>query len=268
MPVPLKGSVKRFANTTWAATGVGRAEIYKAAAVICISALLLFFRLGHYALWDDEAGLAIRARGVWQTGDTSIVAGHNILAPRQGIIVRDLKDRANPPLPAYVMAPFAAFSGTGAFLPRLPLALCGLMCVGLLLWWLWRDKADRMTWSLMAIAILGNVSFFLYFRQARYYGITLLCSVAAAYLLLITDLYDHNWHAEALPDSTQQSYHLMPADYVLRAVPLAAGHHHLQMVYAPTALPIGIGISVAAWALWIGLLIWDWRRKNLEKIST
>jgi hypothetical protein len=184
MPAPLKGSVKRFANTTRAATGAGRAEIYKAAAVICISAFLLFFGLGHYALWDDEAGLAIPARGVWQTGDTSIVAGHNILAPRQGIIVRDLKDRANPPLPAYVMAPFAAFSGTGAFLPRLPLALCGLVCVGLLLWWLWRDKADRMTWWLMAIAILGNVSFFLYFRQARYYGITLLCSVAATYIYL------------------------------------------------------------------------------------
>ena len=41
-----------------------------------------------------------------------------------------------------------------------------------------------MTWLLMALAILGNVSFFLYFRQARYYGITLLCSVAAAYIYL------------------------------------------------------------------------------------
>jgi hypothetical protein len=81
-------------------------------------------------------------------------------------------------------------------------------------------------------------------------------------LLLITDLYDHNWHVEALPDSTQQSYHLMPADYILRAVPLAAGHHHLQIVYAPTAFPLGIGISVAAWALWLSLLIWDWRRNR------
>ena len=81
-------------------------------------------------------------------------------------------------------------------------------------------------------------------------------------LLLITDLYDHSWHVEALPDSAQQSYHLMPADYILRAVPLAAGHHHLQVVYAPTAFPIGIGISVIAWTLWISLLIWDLRRKK------
>jgi hypothetical protein len=80
-------------------------------------------------------------------------------------------------------------------------------------------------------------------------------------LLLITDLYDHDWHIKAFPDSAQQSYHLMPGDYILRAVPLAAGHHHLQIVYAPPALAIGIGISAAAWALWMSLLVCDWRRE-------
>jgi hypothetical protein len=79
-------------------------------------------------------------------------------------------------------------------------------------------------------------------------------------LLLITDLYDRNWHVKALPDSAQQSYHLMPADYILRAVPLTAGHHHLRIVYAPTAFSIGIGISVVAWTLWISLLVRYWRR--------
>lgn len=74
-------------------------------------------------------------------------------------------------------------------------------------------------------------------------------------LLLITDLYDRNWRAEALPDSSQRSYHVMPADYVLRAVPLAAGRHHLRIVYAPPAFPIGVGISAVGWILWIGFLI-------------
>ena len=79
-------------------------------------------------------------------------------------------------------------------------------------------------------------------------------------LLLITDLYDHDWHVNALPDSAQQSYRMMPADYVLRAVPLAAGHHHLQIVFVPRALSIGIAISLVAWTLWIGLLVWIQRR--------
>jgi hypothetical protein len=86
-------------------------------------------------------------------------------------------------------------------------------------------------------------------------------------LLLITDLYDRNWHVEALPDSAQQSYHLMPADYILRAVPLAAGHHHLRIVYAPIALSIGIGISLAAWALWTSLLVWDCLSLHRSQIS-
>jgi hypothetical protein len=81
-------------------------------------------------------------------------------------------------------------------------------------------------------------------------------------LLLITDLYDHSWHVQALPGSAQQSYHLMPADYILRA--LAAGHHHLRIVYAPTAFSIGLGISVLAWTLWISLLVRDWRRPQLR----
>jgi hypothetical protein len=81
-------------------------------------------------------------------------------------------------------------------------------------------------------------------------------------LLLVTDLYARDWHVEALPDSAQKSYHLMPADYILRAVPLAAGHHHLRIVYAPLAVPIGISISVATWALWIGLLVWTWRQER------
>ncbi len=173
---PLERGLRPDSTSTW--------PRWVAVGVLVFSALLLFARLGHYALWDDEAGVVLPARGVWQTGDTSILAGHNIVAPRQGYLDRDLKDRANPPLPAWVMAPFAAYSGTGPLLPRLPFAVCGLACVSLLLWWLWRDEADGMTWLLMAFAILGNVSFFLYFRQARYYGITLLCSVAIAYIYL------------------------------------------------------------------------------------
>jgi len=288
MPAPLKGSVKRFANTTRVANGTGRAEIYKVAAVICISAFLLFLRLGHYALWGDEAGLAIPARGVWQTGDTSIVAGHNILAPRQGIIVRDLKDRANPPLPAYVMAPFAAFSGTGAFLPRLPLALCGLMCVGLLLWWLWRDKADGMTWSLMAIAILGNVSFFLYFRQARYYGITLLCSVAAAYiylhwngsrrgllglsLLLLAVLTSHYMTFAALVAAMTVDYFfwqrhvrkLQPLDWLLLLAPAGVLGSIIAFIWNPFLLS-GITKQVGSNDLADRLTLFWWNLRDLNR---
>lgn len=81
-------------------------------------------------------------------------------------------------------------------------------------------------------------------------------------LLLITDLYARDWHAEALTDSVQKSYDLLPADYILRAVPLEAGHHHLRVVYAPASFPIGLGISAVAWAIWLGLFLRMKRRSK------
>ncbi len=73
-------------------------------------------------------------------------------------------------------------------------------------------------------------------------------------ILLITDLYAHGWRAEALPGSAQTSYDLMPADYILRAIPLQAGHHKLRVIYAPVAFPIGVAVSALSWATWLGLI--------------
>jgi hypothetical protein len=69
-------------------------------------------------------------------------------------------------------------------------------------------------------------------------------------LLLITDLYARGWRAEPLPGSVQESYRVMPADYILRVIPLMAGHHRLRVVYAHTEFLVGVGISAAAWIIW------------------
>lgn len=47
-------------------------------------------------------------------------------------------------------------------------------------------------------------------------------------------------------DSPQTAYDLVPANYVLRAVPLAAGHHRIVMEYAPPGYVYGRWISLAA----------------------
>jgi hypothetical protein len=70
-------------------------------------------------------------------------------------------------------------------------------------------------------------------------------------ILLVTDLYAHGWRAEALPGSVQQKYEIQPGDYILRAIPLQAGHHELRMVYAPDAWPAGVAVSATAWMLWL-----------------
>jgi len=152
------------------------------ALVLAAAACLLFFRLGGYVLWDDEAAQALLAEQVWHTGDTSAVIGRNIVAYNQGAELRGLHDRANPPLPAYVLAPFLGLGGSNAFWARLPSALCGVAFFALLLQWLAAEVTDPPTLVLFCLALLGNVSLFLYFREARYYGIVLLCSLGIARL--------------------------------------------------------------------------------------
>jgi hypothetical protein len=80
-------------------------------------------------------------------------------------------------------------------------------------------------------------------------------------LLLVTDPYSRGWRAEPLPDSSQRAYQILPANYILRAVPLAAGHHHILMEYAPPSFHLGVAVSLLAWLGWAGAL-WAGRRRN------
>ena len=63
-----------------------------AVLVLGISSILLFARLGHYPLWDDEAITALTSKSVWQTGDTGATFEHNVVAYRNGLLLRDMKD--------------------------------------------------------------------------------------------------------------------------------------------------------------------------------
>jgi len=72
-------------------------------------------------------------------------------------------------------------------------------------------------------------------------------------LLLITDSYARGWRALALPGSAQARYEVMPANYCLRAIPLAAGHHLLRVEYSPMGFRVGKAVSVAALAVFLAL---------------
>src|SRR5450432_1188960 len=100
-----------------------------AGIVLVLAAVLLFARLGHNALWDDEAVTALSGESVWQTGDTGVVIGHNIVAYRSGLLLTGLKERSTPPLAAYLIAPFVGIFGNHAWAARLPFASIGFCAV-------------------------------------------------------------------------------------------------------------------------------------------
>jgi len=64
-------------------------------------------------------------------------------------------------------------------------------------------------------------------------------------ILLMTDAYDRGWRASGLTGSSQWQYEVMPANVALRAIPLGAGPHRIQLEYAPLSFRIGQWVSVA-----------------------
>ena len=152
--------------------------------MLIVAGLFLFTHLGHYALWDDESMDALSARGVLQTGDTTAQLGQNIVGYRNGLLLVNMRHEAMPPFTAYVTAASMKFFGENAFAARLPLAACGLGCVALMLWWLRKSGASLIAVGVFALALIGNVSFFLYARQCHYYGATMFFYVAIAFLYL------------------------------------------------------------------------------------
>ncbi len=162
-----------------------RLQLYRLfiiSVVLASSCVFLFARLGHYALWDDESNTAMFGLNVWRTGDMTAVIGHNILAYNGGATLSGLRERYVPPLSFYLVAVPLGLLGPAAWVARLPFALCGLGCVALMLRWAWREGIAPVTWCLLALAITGNVSLFLYSRQCRYYAVVTLASVALAYI--------------------------------------------------------------------------------------
>ena len=80
-------------------------------------------------------------------------------------------------------------------------------------------------------------------------------------ILLQTDLYTPNWHVYALPGSAQTTYEIIPANYILRAIPLQAGTHRLRIEYRPAKFIIGKWVSLASLALFVALVGWWTGRK-------
>ena len=157
---------------------------YRKGQILCFFAavlFLLFFRLGHNSLWDDEANTALFGKSVWQTGDTNALLGNNLIAFRGGLELKDLKNRLIPPLQYYFISPVTGIAKS--ILPhcRIPFATIAVLCLlGIFLWICSAEKRPEKL-ILFSCCLLGNTSWFLFHRQCRYYALSTLFSLAVVF---------------------------------------------------------------------------------------
>jgi hypothetical protein len=68
-------------------------------------------------------------------------------------------------------------------------------------------------------------------------------------ILLVTDNYSRFWRATPRAPGPQASYEVMPANWVLRAIPLQAGRHQIRLRYEPHGVTVGFAVTGAALAV-------------------
>ncbi len=95
-------------------------------------------------------------------------------------------------------------------------------------------------------------------------SLTFVADTPTPAILLITDLYSRDWRVRPLSGDVQTHYDILPADYILRAIPLDAGHHHLIVEYDPPSFREGLAVSAIAWLIWLGLWWWPRRKTQLS----
>lgn len=83
-------------------------------------------------------------------------------------------------------------------------------------------------------------------------------------VMLITDAWTPAWRVLPLEAGDTRHYELMPANYVLRGIPLERGAHRLRIEYAPPAFRTGAAISILAWLAWLAALWLERRRGGLR----
>ena len=145
---------------------------------LAIFGILLFALLGikwmdAYSLWDDEANTALFAQSVHETGDTSAIIGHNVIAYRNGAELNEnKKSRYVSPLQYYFLAPFTDAHRPNPFQSRLPFFLLTLLSLAIIYRRL--IKLNLRTPLLFSFFLLsfGLTSFLLFGIQSRYYALT------------------------------------------------------------------------------------------------
>ncbi len=164
--------------------GQGRklCALYLTSALIL--AVLIFGRLGHYALWDDEAIDAFSGTSILTTGDTKAIVDENLMGYRSGLLLNKLRVEGEPPFTAYASAASMALFGKSAFAARFPMALLGFGTVLLLLWWTWKLRLSFLSVLVVSMALIGCTALQLYSRQCHYYAPSIFFFTAITYLYL------------------------------------------------------------------------------------
>lgn len=157
--------------------------------LLAFFAAALFFKLGHYTFWQDEAETALLAKSILQNGLPITKFDGKWITQFSGLeAAPDHLWVFTPWLPFYLTAASFKIFGAGEWAGRLPFALAAFFSALLFFKLVRRWTANPATASLALFFYVANVSLILYSRQCKYYPLLLF-----GYLLALTGLEKNFW---------------------------------------------------------------------------
>ena len=158
---------------------------------ICFAGIMVFWHLGKYSFWDDEAIDGLIARSLLENGRAEALIGKNLVGYRDGALLHGMMIEGEPPFCAFAAIPCFGIFGQTPWAARAIPALAGFATACLMLVWAFQVSRDSIFYALFCMALLFNTSFFLFSRQFHYYGPSMFFVTAIAYLWVRPGLSFH-----------------------------------------------------------------------------
>jgi hypothetical protein len=86
-------------------------------------------------------------------------------------------------------------------------------------------------------------------------------SASAPATLVVVESYDPGWRA----DVDGRPAPVIPANLHFRGIPLEAGPHRVHLSYRPTTAVVGLLVSLSAWLVALGALLWGLLRARARR---
>ena len=160
-----------------AAVSLWESDPWRTALIGILSACWVLPQLGDIYLWMDEAETAVLGKNILTYGYPRMFDGRNLMAYYPPLHNADYVEIVLPWLQYYLTAASFYLFGVTTFSARLPFALCGIGAVMVFPFIVRRLTQDRWVQVVAPLLLMNFIPFLLYFRQCRYYGLVILCTL-------------------------------------------------------------------------------------------
>ncbi|MCP4326902.1 MAG: hypothetical protein GY791_00485 [Alphaproteobacteria bacterium] len=147
--------------------------------VLVVAAALAALGLTNHLFWEEEANTTLFARNLLNFGELTAWDGINLIGYQGGLELNDsLVNTLIPPLQYYLAAAGMALFGETTLGGRILFVAAGVAALWLVYLWTRRHFGSRLPSYLPALLLALSPAYLLYIRQARYYPLGVLFSVA------------------------------------------------------------------------------------------